>query len=66
MKSKYIVAEIPLIVFAALYIIPTVFATLFNSHSDIGLVAIVVIVSLCLGYLFSDFDFEKGNDDNED
>lgn len=66
MKSKYIAAAIPIVLFTALYVIPSVFATLFNLHSDIGLVAIVAIVSLCLGYLFSVDEFEKGNIEDED
>lgn len=44
MKNFLMFASIPLVLFGVFFGLPRLFATLFNAHSDVGILAILVIV----------------------
>lgn len=45
-KLFFVLMSAPVVLFGALFGIPRLIATLFNSHSDVGLVGIVAIFCL--------------------
>lgn len=56
-------ASIPLIIFCIFIAGPQVFAFLFNSHTTLGIVAIVLLACIGVGYLFSSISGKEDNDE---
>lgn len=68
MKTYLKFASIPLVLFLVFFGIPRLFATLFNAHSDLGIVAIVVIVCAivsAVGTKIYNGYLEKDSNENE-
>lgn len=53
MKNFLLFASAPLVMFAVFFGLPRLFATLFNAHSDVGILAILVIVCGICGVIAS-------------
>ena len=67
MKIYLKFASIPLALFLVLFGIPRLYATMINSHTDIGLAALIVIscgLFGVIGKMFYDA-FQKENTENE-
>ena len=66
-RTVLLIAAIPLALATIFYVIPKTVATLFNSHTDIGLLAIVVLACGMVGFIASKIigNEKKGNYTNE-
>jgi len=53
MKMFLYTASVPLALFVIFYGLPRLFAELFNSHSDVGLIAMVILACGIVGVLAS-------------
>ena len=53
MKMFLYTASVPLALFVLFYGLPRLFAELFNSHSDVGLIAMVMLACGIVGVLAS-------------
>ena len=53
MKMFLYTASVPLALFVLFYGLPRLFAELFNSHSDVGLIAMVILACGIVGVLAS-------------
>ena len=53
MKNFLMFASFPLVLFGVFFGLPRLFATLFNAHSDVGILAILIIVCGICGVIAS-------------
>lgn len=64
MKNFLIFASVPLALFVFLFVLPRMFAVLINSHSDVGIIAVVMIVCGIFGVIVNKiYNVTKENDD---
>lgn len=64
MKNFLIFASVPLALFVFLFALPRMFAVLINSHSDVGIIAVVMIVCGIFGVIVNKiYNVTKENDD---
>ena len=66
MKSFFKFASIPLALFGLLFGLPKMFQFLFNSHSDVGLLGILLVVCIMCGVISKfayDFYMKEVNND---
>lgn len=66
MKNFLIFASIPLVLFTVFFGLPKMFQVLFNSHTDVGILAILVIVCGICGVVANklyNFTMKEMNDE---